>query len=86
MIGWNISPQKALILKVYNIWLWQRSMKDEERAHHDAHFQEELDSLKVSMICITSMLEQTFKNVSNDGPSNRFMTFTAIQPEEIMGG
>jgi hypothetical protein len=61
-------------------------MKDEECAHHDAHFQEELDSLKVNMVCITSMLEQTLKNVSNKGPSNRFMTFTTIQPEEIMGG
>jgi hypothetical protein len=33
-------------------------MKDEERAHHDTYFQEELESLKTSMARLTSLLEQ----------------------------
>jgi len=32
-------------------------MEDEERAYREAHFQEELDSLKVSVARLTSLLE-----------------------------
>ena len=32
-------------------------MKDEERAYHDAYFQEELNSLKVSVARIASVLK-----------------------------
>ena len=50
-------------------------MKDEERAHRDAHFQEELESLKVSVARLTSLLEQAFRNASGEGSSNRSVTF-----------
>jgi hypothetical protein len=46
-------------------------MEDEERAHRDAHFQEELESLKANVARLTSLLEQTFRNASGEGPSNR---------------
>jgi hypothetical protein len=63
-------------------------MEDEERAHRDAHFQEELESLKTSMARLTSLLEQTLRNTSGEGPSNRPVTFNQIpaipQPEERM--
>ena len=36
-------------------------MKDEEHAYRDAHFHKELDSLKVSVTCLTSLLEKKFK-------------------------
>jgi hypothetical protein len=45
-------------------------MKDEERAYRDTHFQEELDSWKVSMACITNLLKQTLRNASGEYPSN----------------
>jgi len=32
-------------------------MEDGKRAHHDAHFQGELDSLKLNMACIASLLK-----------------------------
>jgi len=32
-------------------------MEDEKRAHRDAYFQEELESLKDSMACLNSLLE-----------------------------
>ena len=41
-------------------------MEGEECAHRDAHFQEELESLKASIACLTSLLEQTLRNVSGD--------------------
>jgi hypothetical protein len=50
-------------------------MEDEEHVHHDARFQEELDSLKINMARITSLLEQTLKKISGKGPSNRFVSF-----------
>jgi hypothetical protein len=50
-------------------------MEDEERAHRDAHFQEELESLKTSVARLTSLLEQTLRNTSGEGPSNRPVTF-----------
>jgi len=56
-------------------------MKDEERAHRDArdaHFQEELESLKTSVARLTSLLEQTLRNTSGEGPSNRPITFNQI--------
>jgi len=63
-------------------------MEDEERTQLDAHFQEELESLKTSMTCLTSLLEQTLRNTSGEGPSNRPVTFnqapTTVQPEERM--
>lgn len=37
-------------------------MEDEERTYHDAHFQEELGSLKV----MVRMLEQTLRNTSGE--------------------
>jgi hypothetical protein len=53
-------------------------MEDEERAYRDAHFQEELESLKASMARLTSLLEQTLRNASGEGPSNRPVIF--VQP------
>jgi hypothetical protein len=50
-------------------------MKDEERAHCDAHFQEELESLKASVARLTSLLKHTLRNASSEGLSNRPITF-----------
>jgi len=50
-------------------------MEDEERAHRDAHFQEELESLKASMARLTSLLKQTLRNSSREGPSNQSLIF-----------
>jgi hypothetical protein len=38
-------------------------MEDEERAHRDAHFQEELESMKTSVARLTSLLEQILENI-----------------------
>ena len=54
-------------------------MQDEERAHHDAHFQQELDSLKASVANLTSLLEQVLRNASGEGPSTRPATDTQIE-------
>jgi len=63
-------------------------MEDEERAHRDAYFQEEFESLKTSVVCLTSLLEQTPRNASGEGPSKRPVTFnqtsTTAQPKERM--
>jgi hypothetical protein len=63
-------------------------MEDEERARRDAYFQEELESLKTSVAHLTSLFEQTLRNTSGEGPSNRQVTFnqapTIVQPEERM--
>jgi len=63
-------------------------MEDEERAHHDAHFQEELESLKASVARLTSLLEQTLRNASGEGPSNWPAIFVqppaTAQPEETI--
>jgi hypothetical protein len=63
-------------------------MEGEERAHRDAHFQEELESLKASVARLTGLLEQTLRNTSGEGPSNRpaiLVQFPATaQPEETM--
>jgi hypothetical protein len=63
-------------------------MEDEERAHRDAHFQEELESLKASVARLTSLLKQTLRNVSSEDPSNRPAIFAqpsaTAQPEETM--
>jgi hypothetical protein len=63
-------------------------MEDEERAHRYAHFQEELESLKASVARLTSLLEQTLRNVFGEGPCNRPAIFvqtpTMAQPEETM--
>jgi hypothetical protein len=71
--------------RVYNTRLRARNMKDEERAHRDAHFQEELESLKTNVARLTSLLEQTLRNTSGEGPSNRPVTFNqtpiTAQPE-----
>jgi hypothetical protein len=60
-------------------------MEDEECAHRDAHFQEELESLKTSIARLTSLLEQTLGNTTGEGPSNQPITFnqtsTTAQPE-----
>ena len=50
-------------------------MEDEEYAHRDAHFQEELEFLKTSVACLTSLLEQTLRNTSSEGLSNQPVTF-----------
>jgi len=63
-------------------------MEDKEPTHHDAHFQEELEYLKTSVARLTSLLEQTLRNASGEGPSNRLLTFnqtpTTAQPKERM--
>lgn len=50
-------------------------MKDEEHIHCDARFQEELDLLKINMVCIASLLKQTLKTIFGDDPSNQPVTF-----------
>ena len=64
-------------------------MENEERAHHDAHFQEELDSLKASVASLTSLLEQALRNASGEGPSTRLTAATQTQgmnhQEEVTG-
>jgi hypothetical protein len=61
-------------------------MEDEKRAQRDAYFQEELESLKTSVAHLTSLLEQTLRNTSGEGPSNQPVTFnqapTTVQPKE----
>jgi hypothetical protein len=56
--------------------------------HCGAHFQEELESLKTSVARLTSLLKQTLRNTSSEGPSNRLVTFnqtpTTAQLEERM--
>jgi len=63
-------------------------MEGEERAHRDAHFQEELESLKASMARLTGLLEQTLRNASGKSPSNRPAIFVkplaTAQPEETI--
>jgi hypothetical protein len=63
-------------------------MEDEERAQRDAYFQDELESLKTSVAHLTSLLEQTLRNTSGEGPSKRPVTFnqalTTVQLEERM--
>lgn len=49
--------QRASICKVYNTRLRFRNMKDKERAPRNAHFQKELDSLKVSVARLTTLLD-----------------------------
>jgi hypothetical protein len=64
-------------------------MKDEERSHCDAYFQEELEFLKVSVARLTSLLEQAIRNFSGEGPSNQPVTFIqtliTTQPKERIG-
>jgi hypothetical protein len=64
-------------------------MEDEEQAHRDVYFQEELESLKTSVACLTSLLEQTLENTFGEVPSNQpiifFQTPTSAQSKEIMG-
>lgn len=59
-------------------------MKDEERVHCDAHFKKELEFLKTSVACLTSLLEQTLKNIFGNDLSNQPVTFnqtpTITQP------
>ena len=50
-------------------------MEGEERAHRDAHFQEELESLKPSVAHLTILLKQTLRNVFGESPSNQSTTF-----------
>ena len=44
-------------------------MEDAKCAHRDAHFQEELESLKTSVARLTSLLEEIMGNTSSEGPS-----------------
>ena len=66
-----------------------RNIEDKESAHYDAHFQEELESLKTSVAHLIGLLKQTPMNASGEGPSNRPTTFvqiqTTTQPKEITG-
>ena len=54
-------------------------MEDEKHAHHAAHFQEVLDSLKSSMAHLTSLLDQALKNVFREGLSNLPTIFLQTQ-------
>jgi hypothetical protein len=45
-------------------------MEDEKCANSDAHFQEELESLKTSMTRLTSLLKQILGNTSGESPPN----------------
>ena len=45
-------------------------MENEECAHCDAYFQEELESLIVSVDSLTSLLKQALRNAYGEGPSN----------------
>jgi hypothetical protein len=56
-------------------------MEDEERAHRDVHFQEELESLKASLAHLTSLLEQTLRNASGEGPSNRLVFLFSLRQQ-----
>ena len=53
-------------------------MEDEECAHSDAHFREELDSIKANMAHIISWIKQTLRHLSSEGPSHWAITFTII--------
>ena len=63
-------------------------MEDEERAQREAYLHDELESLKISVAHLTSLLKQTLRNTSDEGPSNQPITFdpapTSVQPEERM--
>ena len=54
-------------------------MEDEERAHRDSYFQEELESLKANVAHLTSLLEKALTNVSGEGPSNMPVIFVQTQ-------
>ena len=54
-------------------------MENEERAHQDAHFKEELNTLKDSAARLTSLLEQALRNASSEGPLTRPITVTQTQ-------
>jgi len=56
-------------------------MEGEERAHRDAHFQEELESLKVSVAHLTSLLEQTLRNASGEGPPTCLLFLFSLQQQ-----
>jgi len=56
-----------------------RNIKDEKRAYRDTHFKKELDSLKVGMARITSLLKQALRNASGEYPSNWLATFVQTQ-------
>ena len=64
-------------------------MEDEEPANRNAHFQDELDSLKASVASLTSLLEQALRNTSGEGPSTRSATAAQAQAmnhhEEVTG-
>ena len=63
-------------------------MEDEKRGRRDAHFQEELDSLKARLASLTSLLEQALRNASGEGPSTRLavaQTETMNHHEEVTG-
>jgi len=60
-------------------------MEDEERAHHHAYFQEELESLKANMAIFASLLEQALINTFSEGPSNRHATQAITPLKERVG-
>jgi hypothetical protein len=85
--GWNIGPHKALIHKVYNNKLRQRNIEDKECAHHDAHFQKELDSIRLAWLALLAYSSRR-RNTSSEGSSNQAVIFTqtqtTVQPEKRM--
>jgi hypothetical protein len=50
-------------------------MKNEERTHRNAHFQKELDSLRINKAHVISLLEHTLKNIFGKGLSNWSVAF-----------
>ena len=64
-------------------------MEKKEHAHCDAHFQDELDSLKASVGSLTSLLEQVLRNTSSESPSTRPAVTAQTQGmnhhEEVIG-
>jgi hypothetical protein len=54
-------------------------MEDEERAHRDTYFQEELESLKANMTRLTSLLNQTCGNGSGKCPTTDLSPLIRLQ-------
>jgi len=59
--GQNIDPQIAPIHKFYKTRLKLRNIQNKKHAHYNAHFKEELDSLKANIVRIDSLLKQALR-------------------------
>jgi len=64
--SWNISPPS----KVYHTRLRSR-MENEERAHLESHYQNELESVKNEVARMTNLLEQLLKAKNREGTSTQ---------------